>query len=281
MFALLTRRPSSNVAEQPTLSVVTDASTPSSPTNPDARTDATADDGPQRGDQIGHFTIVDQLGAGGMGVVYAAYDLELNRKVAIKLLRVTSVHDQSIGRARLMREAQAMAQVDHPNVVTVFEVGKHRGDVYIAMEFIDGETFGAWRRRTGARWQEVLDVLEQAARGLVAAHGEGLVHRDFKPDNVMVGRDGRVRVMDFGLVRSDDDPAQEPPSDAADAPLSDAKVDVDGPTASPSTALTEAGTIVGTPAYMAPEQFTRKPTDARTDQFSFSVTLWEALFVRR
>ncbi|MEM6293526.1 MAG: serine/threonine-protein kinase [Myxococcota bacterium] len=225
----------------------------------------------RRGELIGHFTIIDRLGAGGMGVVYAAYDVELNRKVAIKLLRLAPGQDQSIGRARLLREAQAMAQVDHPNVVRVFEVGNHRGDVYIAMEFIDGETFGAWRRRTGAGWQEVVDVLERAARGLVAAHAEGLVHRDFKPDNVMVGRDGRVRVMDFGLVRSDGE------SDS-DAPLSDEDAESD---VTSSVALTEAGSVVGTPAYMAPEQFERRSTDARTDQFSFCVALWEALFDER
>jgi tetratricopeptide (TPR) repeat protein/tRNA A-37 threonylcarbamoyl transferase component Bud32 len=240
---------------------------------------------PARGDLIGHFTIVDQLGAGGMGIVYAAYDVELNRKVAIKLLRVAPGGDQSIGRARLLREAQAMAQVDHPNVVTVFEVGKHRGDVYIAMEFIDGETFGAWRRRTSAGWREVVGVLEQAARGLVAAHAEGLVHRDFKPDNVMVGRDGRVRVMDFGIVRNDDghpmtSGAVDDSQPAEEEELSAMGADVGASLASSMT-LTAAGTIVGTPAYMAPEQFTREPTDARSDQFSFCVTLWEALFDER
>lgn len=248
-------------------------------------------DTPRRGEQIGHFTIVDRLGAGGMGIVYAAYDVELNRKVAIKLLRIAPEQDQSIGRARLMREAQAMAQVDHTNVVTVFEVGKHRGDVYIAMEFIDGETFGDWRTRTGARWPEVVDILSQAARGLAAAHAEGLVHRDFKPDNVMVGRDGRVRVMDFGLVHSDGEPGPTSPSETdsgseIDLPLADTAFgeiapDFDVQAATSSVGLTKAGSMVGTPAYMAPEQFKREPTDARTDQFSFCVTLWEALFDER
>jgi len=248
-------------------------------------------DAPRRGDPIGHFTIVGRLGAGGMGIVYAAYDVELNRKVAIKLLRVAPEQDQSIGRARLMREAQAMAQVDHTNVVTVFEVGKHRGDVYIAMEFIDGETFGDWRTRTGAGWPEVVDILEQAARGLAAAHAEGLVHRDFKPDNVMVGRDGRVRVMDFGLVRSDSEPGPASSLEAdsgseLELPLADTtpgeiNPDLDVQAGASSVDLTKAGSIVGTPAYMAPEQFKREPTDARTDQFSFCVTLWEALFNER
>ncbi len=260
---------------------MTDAFTPSSQRTLDDGADLGSDaDAPRRGEQIGHFTIVDRLGAGGMGIVYAAYDVELNRKVAIKLLRVESGHDQSIGRARLMREAQAMAQVDHANVVTVFEVGKHRGDVYIAMEFIDGETFGGWRKRTGARWQEVLGVLEQAARGLVAAHDEGLVHRDFKPDNVMVGHDGRVRVMDFGLVRSDADNSSEPNEPHAEARFEESGTEL-ALQATSSADLTKAGSIVGTPAYMAPEQFTREPTDARTDQFSFCVTLWEALFGER
>ncbi len=235
----------------------------------------------RRGEQIGHFTIVDRLGAGGMGIVYAAYDVELNRKVAIKLLHVAPGQDQSIGRARLMREAQAMAQVDHPNVVRVFEVGRHRGDVYIAMEFIDGETFGQWRKRTGAGWQDVLDVLERAGRGLAAAHAEGLVHRDFKPDNVMVGRDGRVRVMDFGLVRSDGETEAGDGDLELEAPGGDAGSDRDAIAATSRVNLTEVGSVVGTPAYMAPEQFERKATDARTDQFSFCVTLWEALFGAR
>ncbi len=260
---------------------MTDALTPSPQRTLDDGTDLGSNaDAPRRGELIGHFTIVDRLGAGGMGIVYAAYDVELNRKVAIKLLRVGSGQDQSVGRARLMREAQAMAQVDHPNVVTVFEVGKHRGDVYVAMEFIDGETFGSWRKRTSAGWQEVLGLLEQAARGLVAAHDEGLVHRDFKPDNVMVGHDGRVRVMDFGLVRSDGDSGAEPNEPRAVAP-SEPSDTVLALQATSSADLTKAGSIVGTPAYMAPEQFTREPTDARTDQFSFCVTLWEALFGER
>lgn len=255
---------------------------------PDSASQANA---PRRGDLIGHFTIVDQLGAGGMGIVYAAYDVELNRKVAIKLLRIEPGQDQSTGRARLMREAQAMAQVDHTNVVTVFEVGRYRGDVYIAMEFIDGETFGDWRTRTGPRWTEVVNILGQAARGLAAAHAEGLVHRDFKPDNVMVGHDGRVRVMDFGLVRSDSEPGLTSPPEAdsdlaREVPGAEAGLEELGPdrgalAATMSAGLTEAGSIVGTPAYMAPEQFKREPTDARTDQFSFCVTLWEALFNER
>ena len=262
--------------------------TPPPQSNEDTRDDAEASesrsDAPRRGEQVGHFTLVGRLGAGGMGIVYAAYDVELNRKVAIKLLRVAPGQDQSIGRARLLREAQAMAQVDHPNVVTVFEVGKHHGDVYIAMEFIDGETFGDWRRRTSARWSEVVDVLEQAARGLAAAHAEGLVHRDFKPDNVMVGRDGRVRVMDFGLVRSEGEPAPTSSPDAegkGGASAREVELSVSAATVVSTVGLTAAGSIVGTPAYMAPEQFKRTRTDARTDQFSFCVTLWEALFDER
>ncbi len=262
------------------LSIVSgDPSLASQPTRVDATEVSTFElepDAPRRGDEIGHFTILDRLGAGGMGIVYAAYDVELNRKVAIKLLRVAPGQDQSIGRARLMREAQAMAKVDHANVVTVFEVGKHCGDVYIAMEFIDGDTFGGWRARTRAGWREVIDVLGLAARGLAAAHAQGLVHRDFKPDNVMVGRDGRVRVMDFGLVRSD----AEPGSTSHCEPQTGSNIDAPD-TSLGDPGLTKVGSMVGTPAYMAPEQFTREPTDARTDQFSFCVTLWEALFGER
>ncbi len=138
-----------------------------------------------------------------MGEVYAAYDPELNRKLAVKLLRArggdpaTDVNR----RTRLQREAQAIARLSHPNVVVVHDVGTFRDSVFIAMEFIEGDTLGAWLAEQPRGWREVLDVFLAAGRGLVAAHGAGLVHRDFKPDNVMITKDGQVRVMDFGLAR--------------------------------------------------------------------------------
>ena len=143
------------------------------------------------------------VGRGGMGEVYAAYDPELDRKVAVKLLRVkpgagVSRHE---GRQRTLREAQAIARLSHPNVVVVFDVGTFQEQVFIAMEFVEGNTVTYWLQAAERSWQEILKVFMAAGRGLAAAHEKGLVHRDFKPDNVMVGRDNQVRVMDFGLAR--------------------------------------------------------------------------------
>jgi len=221
--------------------------------------------------KIGRFTMLERVGSGGMGVVYAAYDSELDRKVAIKLLHVDK-QAGSEGKARLLREAQAMAKLAHPNVCTVHEVGMFRGNVYIAMEFIRGKTLNDWRIEKDRTWKETLDVFLQAGRGLAAAHAAGVVHRDFKPDNVIVGNDGRVRVLDFGLAR----PAEEvdversymlPPSDAGAKEL--------------DTPLTLTGAVLGTPAYMSPEQHQGRQADERSDQFSFCVALYEALFGER
>jgi serine/threonine protein kinase len=150
-----------------------------------------------RGDVVDKFIIVAELGAGGMGVVYEAYDPGLDRKVALKLLRTDAGGDGP--RARLLREAQAMARVVHPNVVTVYEAGRWQDRIFLAMEKVSGGTLRAWE--AAARpWQEIVAAFAQAGRGLAAAHDAGLVHRDFKPENVLVGDDGRVRVTDFGLV---------------------------------------------------------------------------------
>ncbi|MEM7156527.1 MAG: serine/threonine-protein kinase [Myxococcota bacterium] len=223
------------------------------------------------GESIGRYVVLRELGAGGMGVVYAAYDPELDRKVALKLLLPASGGSHSSdGRARLVREAQALAKLEHPNVVSIHDVGTHRDQIFIAMEFIEGQTLTDWRR-TKRTWRQVLDVFEDAARGLLAAHGKRLVHRDFKPDNVMIGDDGRVRVMDFGLARVD--ATSEPESiDDGEEPSSGGAL---------NDALTKAGTVMGTPAYMPPEQHTGDPTDARSDQFSWGVALWETLFGER
>ncbi len=218
-------------------------------------------DDPER---IGRFRILDRLGAGGMGVVYSAYDPELDRKVALKLLLPDLAEDASrgsTGTSRLQREAQAMARLNHPNVVTVHEVGKYEEQVFVAMEFVDGTTLRQWAQES-RDWQEVVRVYCDAAEGLEAAHAAGIVHRDFKPDNVMLGEDGRVRVMDFGLSRSD----------RSDPTLSDEK-----PADNQAETLTQTGAIMGTPAYMAPEQHNASPTTAASDQFAFCVSLWEAL----
>jgi tetratricopeptide (TPR) repeat protein len=209
-----------------------------------------------RGAVIGRFIIVGRLGAGGMGVVLAAYDPALDRKVALKLLRPSGDADADGHRsARLMREAQAMARVPHGNVITVYEVGTWEGQVFIAMELIDGAPLSRWLERPWRR-RDVVAAFVQAARGLAAAHAAGLVHRDFKPDNVLVARDGRVVVTDFGIARVPEETA----SAGAASPLA-------------GGALTREGAVVGTPGYMAPEQQLGKPVDARADQYAFCVAL--------
>jgi serine/threonine protein kinase len=218
------------------------------------------------GDRVGRYLVLSTLGTGGMGVVFAAYDPQLDRKVALKLLRANlrgpSAKD---ARTRLKREAQAIAQLNHPNVVGVYDVGTtDDGDVYIAMEFVEGDTLTTWLRKWPRTWREILEVFHQASRGLQAAHSVGLLHRDFKPDNVLVGGDGRVRVTDFGLARSVLGP------DEAARPTT--------PTTPLHADLTATGTVLGTPRYMPPEQLTGPDIDARADQFSFCVALYEALY---
>jgi tetratricopeptide (TPR) repeat protein len=225
--------------------------------------------GLRRGDVVGRYVVLAQIGRGGMGAVYAAYDPELDRKVAIKLL-LAGPEDPARAadlRTRRVREAQALAQLAHPSVVTVHDVGTLGDRVWVAMEFVDGVTLSGWLRQQPRGWQEVVRTLRRAGEGLAAAHAAGLVHRDVKPDNVMVSADGRVRVMDFGLARAAG-PAAAPPDLRASSSALAAEV-------------TRAGAVMGTPQYMAPEQWLGAATDARTDQFSFCVTLWEALYGQR
>ncbi len=218
--------------------------------------------------RIGRYVVLRRLGAGGMGIVYAAYDEELERKVAIKVLLRRDAADEDA--RRMKKEAQALARVAHPNVVTVHEVGEDDGRWFIAMEFVAGRTLSGWldvRPRDSAA---IVDVMSSVANGLSALHAEGLVHRDVKPDNIMVGDDGRVRVMDLGLVRR--------------AGHADTPTDVPGLEARVTELdayLTKTGAVLGTPAYMAPEQLLGLPVDARTDQFSFCATLYEALWGTR
>jgi tetratricopeptide (TPR) repeat protein len=223
-----------------------------------------------RGTAVGRYVIMDELGSGGMGVVYRAFDPELDRKVAIKLLQADAASESIGGQAWLQREAQAMARLSHPNVLAVFDVGTLPGDrVFVAMELVDGMTLRQWLKEDNRGWRDVVPVMRAAGAGLAAAHATGLVHRDFKPDNILVGRDGRVRVMDFGLARLQteiDPPQGETP---------DSQVEVRSPLA---MHLTEVGSLVGTPGYMAPELRTGHAADARTDQFAFGIALYEALF---
>jgi WD40 repeat protein/predicted Ser/Thr protein kinase len=219
--------------------------------------------------KIGRFTIVRELGAGGMGVVYVAYDEQLDRRVAVKLLRGAS--SSSDASRRLEREAQAMARLSNPHVVTVHEVGTFEGQVFVAMEFVDGQDLRGWLKSEPRTWRMIIDVFRQAGEGLAAAHDGGIVHRDFKPDNVLVGKDGRVRVADFGLAHAFDAPADPGESELTTSQSSSRL----------SVSLTRTGAIMGTPAYMPPEQYAGRRTDARSDQFSFCVALWEGLYGRR
>ncbi|MEM6989210.1 MAG: tetratricopeptide repeat protein [Myxococcota bacterium] len=220
---------------------------------------------PEAGDRIGTFVVEKLLGRGAMGVVMLAYDPELDRRVAIKLL-ATDDTDPTAS-ARLLREAQSAAGIAHPNVVAVYQVGTHDEQVYVVMEFVDGGTLHEWVNEEPRSWQAIVDAYLQAGEGLAAAHHLGLVHRDFKPDNVLIGTDGRVRVSDFGLVGRSGDT-----QDVVSTLRS-----FDGA----SGRLTQTGAIMGTPAYMPPEQLAGDRVDARSDQFSFAVSLYEALWGKR
>ncbi len=216
---------------------------------------------PVSGDAVGRYVIIERIGAGGMGLVYSAYDPELGRRVAVKVLRHTARTDPT--EKRLLREAQLLARLVHPNVVTVYDVGTIDGQLFLAMELVDGGTVYDWLRTEPRSWRQIRDVFVDAGRGLEAAHQAGVVHRDFKPENVLVGTNGRVCVTDFGLSRAPgDDATASSPSPSPPWP-------------SPGK-LTETGAVLGTPAYMAPEQ-RNGVADERSDQYSFCVALSEAL----
>ncbi len=218
------------------------------------------------GARVGRYELLSVLGRGGAGVVYEAQDPELHRHIAIKLLRSQAVEqDSDDSRARLLREARAMARVSHPHVVSIYDVGIWDGQVFVAMELVLGRTLRNVFRDEHIGSRARLDCLIEAGRGLCAAHAAGLVHRDFKPENVLVGNDGRVRVSDFGLAKSargSEEPREINSKRALDV----------------LSTVTLTGHMAGTPAYMAPEQFMDAPTDARVDQFAFGVVLYEALF---
>ncbi|WP_428263499.1 protein kinase domain-containing protein [Haliangium sp.] len=263
--------------------------------------------GYQRGATIGRYIVLDQLGAGTMGAVYSAYDPELDRRIAVKLLATAQARSVK-ARQRLLREARALARLSHPNVIQVYDVGIQGDDVFVAMELVEGESLDQLIHRSPRPdWRKVLKLYLQAARGLAAAHGVGLIHRDFKPSNVLIGKDGRVRVADFGLAAaaqreltdvtevgkvSDDeseyaveahDDIGAPMQEAGTGPVDFGPENDERPTASPMRPsldehITDPGTIMGTPAFMAPEQHSGDEVGPQADQYAFCVALYVGLY---
>jgi len=219
---------------------------------------------PEEGDRLGPYIVEGTLGAGAMGVVYRAVDPDRRTYVAVKLLHRwrTDPQEGVDDDEWLQQEAGALARLSHPNVVAVLGVGTFDDRPFLAMELVEGLTLSDWLTHRPRSWEEVVPVLRDAARGLAAVHRSGLIHGDFKPDNVMVGEDGRVRVMDFGLAR----PAL-------------------GPELMGRVQVTRSGVSrhrpIGTPAYMAPEQLAGRRAEPRSDQFACAVTLYEALYRER
>jgi tetratricopeptide (TPR) repeat protein/predicted Ser/Thr protein kinase len=250
---------------------------------------------PEAPQQLGRFTVLSTLGRGGMGVVYTAYDPELDRKVALKLVHLHGDAEHlALARERLLQEAQTMAQLSHPNVAAVYEVGAVGDQVFLAMEYVRGDSLRVWLQ-TARPWRQVLAVFLQAGAGLDAAHKAGIIHRDFKPDNALVDREGRVRVVDFGLAEQREGQGLRESGiqrgvGSAAGPLPDTSASVNMHLAaglqdlSPGTFSSlhrTGGRLVGTPAYMAPEQHLGGFADVRADQFSFCAALYEALYGER
>jgi tetratricopeptide (TPR) repeat protein/predicted Ser/Thr protein kinase len=227
----------------------------------------------ESGDSLGRLEVGEILGQGAFGVVVAAYDPDLKRKLAIKLLK-PEVFESKSGRdahKRLLREARAMAKISHANVVTVHDIGTVDEQVYIAMEFVEGGNLRSWLSESERDWKEILKVFVQAGRGLAAAHREGLVHRDFKPDNVLVNNRGEVRVADFGLVSISEKRGEALASGAEESSRSNTSGDMD---------ITRAGSLMGTALYMSPEQHLGEEVTPASDQFSFCVALYSAFYGR-
>src|SRR5262245_34192605 len=262
------------------------------------RSDLAATDSPDELRRYGRYLLLGRLGSGGMGVVYAASGPTLDRKVALKLLRQGEGGNVgSVARSRLLREARALARLSHANVVHVYEVGTvGDGEVYIAMEHVEGQTLRDWQGAEKRSFRDVLARYLPAGRGLQAAHEGGLVHRDFKPENVILGDDGRVLVLDFGLAvapevsAAESDPVADPvPGGPSDTAASTAESKLSATLDEPSAHVASGSMpldrytvgVIGTRPYMAPEQRDGLPLDARTDQYSFCLALYEGLYGER
>ncbi|MEL6178885.1 MAG: protein kinase [Myxococcota bacterium] len=219
--------------------------------------------------RVGRYTVREQVGVGGMGVVYEAWDPTLKRKVALKVLRADLIAPQmrSTYSERLLREAQFLASISHPNILTVYEVLTWNDQVVMAVHFVEGDTLTAWLKATRPGWRAIVQAYMKVGAALSAAHAQGLVHRDVKPANILIEHDGRVWLTDFGLacVIGRDVALIDGDDCASEHSLT-------------QSALTRTGTIVGTPAYMSPEQHLAAETDHRTDQFSLCAALFEALY---
>jgi serine/threonine protein kinase/tetratricopeptide (TPR) repeat protein len=245
------------------------------------------------GQWVGRYVLLEKLGEGGMGVVYAAFDRELARKVALKFISVAANASQAadelpantakiespeqLWHRLLLREAQAMAKLAHPNILPIYDVGYHGTNIYVAMEFVAGHTLRQWFSLTQRSWQEVLTVMIAAGEGLYAAHQAGLIHRDFKPDNLLIGLDGRVRVFDFGLVKESREKTSLERFGSSDLLAATTERETVF-TSDSGSSLATVDDILGTPSYMAPEQYDVDQTTVASDQFSYCVAFFEALY---
>jgi len=249
------------------------AGAPATPPSPS--TGSASTEGPDAalapGATLGRYVLIEALGAGGMGMVFRARDPDLGREVAVKVLRTGEGSGGALER-RLLREAQAMATVSHDNLANVFDIGTASGGrVFVAMELVDGGTLRQLIKDPAKSWRDKLAAVVAAGRGLAAAHSAGVIHRDFKPDNVLIAKTGRVKVVDFGLARADRDAVETVGGSGGHAALP----------ADLAAHMTQTGALLGTPAYMAPEQHAGEVVDARSDQFGFAVTAWEAVYGQR